>query len=258
MAANSPQPVSDAPVDAAPLIFRWRRFRFPSFKFFVILIGVILLHLAGFYLFELAQQGETQPVRDEARVLILRNENPESNRVLIAHFDALNAYEPAENQRYRIDTGVRLAPSFVDYSLQPLAMPERKSATTAISYPGFIRGHLAEFSQRPALALDERSSIDNPWVRPTHCQLKVVGTAKAAAIAVDFSDEFWRDNFGQTMRFDLGLDSTGQIRYALGSGASPQVLESVKSELLGKRIDFVEINRADSIQWLSCEVSIRG
>jgi len=168
MAKFTPELLNDESVAPPELVFRWRRFRFPSFKFFVVLLGSVVIHLAGFYVFDLAQRGETEAIREDARLIILRSNDPESNRVLLAHFDALNAYEVTSDPRETIDTGVKLAPSFVDYSLQPLPMPKSENEVVDVPFPSFTKRSVIQLA--PLAGVSAASGVESPspadWLAP--------------------------------------------------------------------------------------------
>ncbi len=252
MTKHGPELLGDESLAPPELVFRWRRFRFPSFKFFVVLIGAVVVHLAGFYVFDLAQRGESETIRDEAQLLILRSEDPESNRVLLAHFDALNAYEVAINPRDAIDTGVKLAPSFVDYTLQPLPMPESESDHIDVPFPAFTKRsviHLAPLAGSSATRAVSPSPATE-WLAPKVVSVIDLDDGERFKWPVSWDPSFWDQNYGLSVVFDLGIDSRGVVRVAIGERAAPDVLQALRKELIGQRLPLkLEETAANTTIW---------
>lgn len=259
MAGFGPELLGDDSTAPPELVFRWRRFRFPSFKFFVVLIGAVVVHIAGFYLFELAQPGETETVRQEANQLILRSEDPESNRVLLAHFDALNAFEVALNPRDAIDTGVKLAPSFADYSLQPLAMPESKSDLIDVPFPSFTERSVIHLA--PLAGSSDTSDVElesaSLWLAPKVVAVTDLDSGEQFELPVSWDPAFWTRNYGRSVVFDLGIDSRGVVRVAIGELAVPEILLAVRKELIGHSLPFnLDEIAANATIWKRCRIEL--
>lgn len=259
MAKFDPELLNDESVTPPELVFRWRRFRFPSFKFFVVLIGSVVVHLTGFYLFDLAQGGETETIREDAHLLILRSEDPQSNRVLLAHFDALNAYQVALNPRKAIDTGVNLAPSFVDYSLQPLPMPKSETAPIDVPFPSYTKRSVIHLA--PMAGWSATSGVETPsaveWLAPQVVAVTDLEGGESFELPVSWDASFWSQNYGRSVIFDLGIDVRGVVRVALGERAAPEVLQAVRKELIGQRLPLsLEETAADAIVWKRYRVEL--
>lgn len=238
MAKFRPELLNEETMAPPELVFRWRRFRFPSFKFFVVLIGSVVVHLTGFYVFDLAQRGETETSREDARLVILRSGDPESNRVLLAHFDALNAYEVALDPRETIDTGVKLAPSFVDYSLQPLPMPKHENGAADVPFPSFTKRSVIHLAPLAGAAVSRGAEMPSAvgWSAPGVVVVIDLDGGEGFELPVSWDAAFWSQNYGESVVFDLGIDEHGVVRVALGERAAPEVLQAVRKELIGRRL----------------------
>lgn len=222
---------------AVPLMFNWRRFRFPSFKFCIVLIGVIALHVVAFYLFELASPDRRQSLRNDARVLVLRSSDPMANRVLLAHSEALNVFDVGAGASGKLDSGVRLSPSFDDYELNPLAMPEELEVLEGERFPSLLDGVVTELAPHPSSPTTDRPAIGDGWVAPESVRLVLAaGDGLVFDVPVELDDEFWKANFGRRVSFDLRVDRHGVVTGAIGDNAVAALITTMRGFLIGHRL----------------------
>ncbi|QQL46305.1 hypothetical protein [Sulfuriroseicoccus oceanibius] len=231
--------VDDEPVQ---LMFSWRRFRFPSFKFCWLLLAVVVLHLVAFYLFELASPERGQTLRNDARVLMLRSSDPMANRVLLAHSEALNAFDVSAGSTGKLDSGVRLTPSFDDYELSALPMPVALEELEGERFPSLLDGvvtELAPLADGVAELRDGRPAQE--WQVPTQVRL-VRADGVEVVIDVDgLDDAFWKAHFGRTVSFELRVDRHGVVTGAIGDRAVAEVVTAMRRFLIGAKLPLEQV-----------------
>ncbi len=194
-----------------PLLFRWRRPHWWSFRLVFVVLFSLFLHLAAFYAFETVYPPNRRQVLREGSVWILPPEDTACRALLAQHEERLRVFSAEADERaalsldpipIRFDSG--------SYQPQPMAWPPFAAGSTLV-FPDALSGALpppAPVPPEPAPG-NVRTQVCLVWASPD--------AAMPVATGIDdpVPGEAGESLRGSVVVFHAGYDATGRVRHAV-------------------------------------------
>ena len=194
-----------------PLLFRWRRPHWWSFRLVFLGLFSLFLHLAAFYVFETVYPPSRREVVPEGTVWVLPPEDSACRALLARHQEKLRVFSGAADEWAAMGMDpIRIHYDSDNYKPEPMPWPPF-AAGSILVFPDALSGALPAPAPAP---LDEPNSTNRT-------EIHLVWTAERSSAPVDVivpaaTDGGWTDALrGSTVVFHVGYDSTRLIKHAL-------------------------------------------
>jgi len=229
-------------------VFRWKRSRWPSFRLCYLFFIVLSLHVAGFYLIDIAYPPSRKDLVRQASLYYLPADNPEVRRILARHEEALRVFGGLRGVESDLPQAAQLTLSFENYLPELLEDPPLATGGPRVVFPP-----LTPFATLPpppaATRFEPRVAPEEPVVR----LLPSGGDMEDATVHdPGLSEDEWQKVSGRVMRAEVGVDVDGRVLYCfVRNGGDPALDGRLREFMLRQRIPRAWLPEASGgISWL--------